>query len=72
MGCYHTLLLGTNVPNMTCDKLDTTKALESNVSASPVLNVGQPGVPLNYYGIFVTASTGAGAIASGSATANVQ
>jgi hypothetical protein len=72
VGCYHTLLLGTNLPYLACDKLDSTTALQSNVPASPTVNVGQPGVPVNYYGIFVTASAGPGTVASGSATANVQ
>jgi hypothetical protein len=71
-GCYHTLLTGTNLPYLFCDKLDSTTALQSNVPASPTVNVGQPGVPVNYYGIFVTASGGPGTVASGSATANVQ
>jgi hypothetical protein len=68
-GCYHTLLPGTNLPYLFCDQLDSTTALQSNVRASPTVNVGQPGVPVNYYGIFVSAS---GTVAQGSATANVQ
>jgi hypothetical protein len=73
VGCYHSLLTGTNLPYLFCDKLDTTTALESlNLPAGPATNVGQPGVPVNYYGIFVNAATVAGAGASGTATANVQ
>jgi hypothetical protein len=68
-GCYHTLLPGTNLPYLFCDQLDSTTALQSNVPASATVNVGQPGVPVNYYGIFVGAS---GTVAQGSATANVQ
>ncbi|MCU1252868.1 MAG: hypothetical protein JWQ49_5897 [Edaphobacter sp.] len=68
-GCYHTLLPGTNLPYLFCDHLDSTTALQSNVPASPTVNVGQPGVPVNYYGIFVGAS---GTVAQGTATANVQ
>jgi hypothetical protein len=72
VGCYHTLLLGTNLPYLACDKLDSTTALQSNVPASPTTNIGQPGVPVNYYGIFVGASAGSGTVAQGTATANVQ
>ena len=71
VGCYH-MLLGTNLPYLARDKLDSTTELQSNVPASPTVNGGQPGVPVNYYGIFVTASAGPGIVASGSATANVQ
>jgi hypothetical protein len=72
VGCYHTVLTGTTLPYLFCDKLDSTTALQSNVPASPTVNLGQPGVPVNYYGIFVAASGGAGTVVSGSATANVQ
>jgi len=70
-GCYHTVLTGTNLPYLFCDKLDSTTALQTNVPASPTVNVGQPGVPVNYYGIFVAGSNGTGTV-GGSATANVQ
>jgi hypothetical protein len=73
VGCYHSLLLGTNLPYLFCDKVDTTTALESlNIPAGPAVNDGQPGVPVNYYGIFVTVSTVVGSSPLGSATANVQ
>jgi len=70
-GCYHTLLVGTTLPYLACDKLDSTTSLQSNVPASPTVNIGQPGVPVNYYGIFVSGANGPGTV-GGSATANVQ
>jgi hypothetical protein len=71
VGCYHTVLTGTNLPYLFCDKLDSTTALQSNVPASPTVNAGQPGVPVNYYGIFVAGANASGTV-GGSATANVQ
>ena len=70
-GCYHTVLTGTNLPYLFCDKLDSTTALQSNVPASATVNLGQPGVPVTYYGIFVGGSNVTGTV-GGSATANVQ
>jgi hypothetical protein len=71
-GCYHTLFPGTTIPYFTCDQLSNTTTPGADVPASPTVNSGQPGVPVNYYGIFVTASSAANASLLGSASANVQ
>ena len=71
--CYHSVLVGTNLPYLYCNKVDTTNALQSlNIPTGPVSNVGQPGVPATYYGLFVGASSAINSQFGGQVTANVQ
>jgi hypothetical protein len=71
--CYHSLLLGTNLPYLFCDRVGTTNDLQLlNIPPGPVANAGQPGVPVTYYGLFVGASSAIGSNVQGQATTNVQ
>ncbi|HEX3967351.1 MAG TPA: hypothetical protein VHW70_05250 [Edaphobacter sp.] len=71
-GCYHTLFPATTIPYLTCELLSTTTTAGADVPDSPVTNSGQPGVPVNYYGIFVTAVGSPNFALLGSGSANVQ
>jgi hypothetical protein len=71
--CYHSLLLGTNLPYLFCDKAGTTSDLQLlNIPSGPAENAGQPGVPVTYYGIFVSANSAIDSQLGGQVTTNVQ
>ncbi|HEX4581770.1 MAG TPA: hypothetical protein VH139_06900, partial [Acidobacteriaceae bacterium] len=67
------LLLGTNLPYLFCDRVGTTNDLQLlNIPPGPVANAGHPGVSVTYYGLFVGASSAIGSNVQGQATTNVQ
>jgi hypothetical protein len=71
--CYHSLLTGTTLPYLFCDRAGTTNAVELlNIPLGPSQNLGQPGVPATYYAIFVTANSAFDSHLEGQATSNVQ
>jgi hypothetical protein len=71
--CYHSLLLGTNLPYLFCDNAGRTNDLQLlNIPSGPTQNVGQPGVPVTYYGVFVSANRAVDSHLGGQATTNVQ
>jgi hypothetical protein len=71
--CYHSLLLGTTLPYLFCDRVGTTNDLQLlDIPSGPAQNAGQPGVPVTYYGLFVNASSAIDSHLAGQATTNVQ
>lgn len=58
--CYMSVLVGTNLPYLYCDLADNTASLQSlNIPTGPAVNIGQPGVQASYYGLFLSAFSGA-------------
>jgi hypothetical protein len=73
VACYMSVLVGSTIPEIYCDAVDKTAALQSlNIPAAPAINVGNPAVQATYYGLFLYAWSGVDGHSMGRVTTNIQ
>ena len=71
--CYMSVLVGSNIPEIYCDAVSNTTALQLlNIPIGPAINVGNPAVNATYYGLFLNAWSGIDGHFMGSVSANIQ